>query len=105
MIAEPDTNLIQSQADVQSARLNLDYTEIRSPIDGYVGNRAAETGAYVTAGAYLLSVIPSFEKCNGLWRVRQNVTRLASRSWRRAFWATLPDARSGPPATNWPLYL
>ena len=46
-----------------TARLNLGYTEIRAPIDGYIGNRAAEVGAYVAAGTYLVSVVPSA----GLW--------------------------------------
>ena len=35
---------------LQTAQLNLGYTEIRAPIDGYVGNRAAQVGAYVAAG-------------------------------------------------------
>ena len=55
--------MAQAQADLQTARLNLGYTEIRAPIDGYVGNRAAQVGAYVAAGTYLLSVVPS----HGLW--------------------------------------
>jgi membrane fusion protein (multidrug efflux system) len=53
----------QERADVETAQLNLGYTEITSPIDGYVGNRAAQVGAYVTPGLYLISVIPSA----GLW--------------------------------------
>ena len=56
--------LAQAKADLETARLNLGYTEICSPIDGYVGNRAAQVGAYVANGAYLLSVIPA----HGLWR-------------------------------------
>ena len=47
------------EADLRTARLNLGYTDIRAPIDGYVGNRAAEVGAYVTAGTDLLSVVPA----------------------------------------------
>jgi membrane fusion protein (multidrug efflux system) len=62
-IAEADASLAQSRSDLQTARLNLGYTEITAPIDGYVGNRAAQLGAFVAAGAYLISVIPS----NGLW--------------------------------------
>ena len=62
-IAEADAGLAQSRSDLQTASLNLGYTEIRAPIDGYVGNRAAQVGAFVAAGAYLVSVIPS----NGLW--------------------------------------
>jgi membrane fusion protein (multidrug efflux system) len=62
-IAEARAGIAEATADLETARLNLDYTEIRSPIDGYVGNRAAQVGAYVTSGAYLLSVIPA----HGLW--------------------------------------
>lgn len=62
-IAEARAGVAQANADLQTARLNLGYTEIRSPIDGYVGNRAAQVGAYVANGAYLLSVIPA----QGLW--------------------------------------
>jgi membrane fusion protein (multidrug efflux system) len=53
----------QARADLKAARLNLDYTDIRAPIDGYVGNRAAQVGAYVAPGTYLLSVSPA----HGLW--------------------------------------
>jgi membrane fusion protein (multidrug efflux system) len=62
-IAEAAATLAQARSDVQTAQLNLGYTEIRAPIDGYVGNRAAQVGAYVAAGAYLISVIPA----TGLW--------------------------------------
>lgn len=62
-IAEARAGVAQAKADVETARLNLGYTEICSPIDGYIGNRAAQVGAYVANGAYLLSVIPA----QGLW--------------------------------------
>ncbi|HTT82232.1 MAG TPA: HlyD family secretion protein [Rhizomicrobium sp.] len=62
-IAQARADLAQSQADLRTAQLNLGYTEIRSPIDGYVGNRAIRVGAYVTVGSYLVSVIPA----HGLW--------------------------------------
>jgi membrane fusion protein (multidrug efflux system) len=55
--------LEQARAEREIARLNLGYTEIRAPIDGYVGNRRAHAGAYATAGAQLLSLVPA----NGLW--------------------------------------
>jgi membrane fusion protein (multidrug efflux system) len=60
-IDEAGAAVEQAQADVQTATLNLNYTEVRSPIDGYIGNRAAQVGAYVTGGAYLLTVIPAHE--------------------------------------------
>src|SRR5487761_1706539 len=50
-------------ADRQTAQLNLGYTEIDAPIDGYIGDRAAQIGAYVTSGTELLSVVPA----HGLW--------------------------------------
>jgi membrane fusion protein (multidrug efflux system) len=53
----------QARSDLDTARLNLGYTEIRAPVDGFVGNRAAQLGAYVAAGTYLLSVSPA----HGLW--------------------------------------
>jgi membrane fusion protein (multidrug efflux system) len=62
-IAAARADVAQAKADLETARLNLGYTEICSPIDGYVGNRAAQVGAYVANGAYLLSVIPA----QGLW--------------------------------------
>ena len=58
-IAAARAGVAQAKADLETARLNLGYTEIRSPIDGYVGNRAAQVGAYIKGGAYLLSVIPA----------------------------------------------
>ena len=62
-IDEAHAAVAQAEADLETARLNLGYTEIRSPIDGYVGNRAAQVGAYVASGAYLIRVIPA----RGLW--------------------------------------
>ena len=62
-IAEAQADIGQAQSDLRTAALNLGYTEIRSPIEGFVGNRAAQTGAYVTQGNYLLSIIPA----QGLW--------------------------------------
>jgi membrane fusion protein (multidrug efflux system) len=55
--------LDQAVADCDIARLNLEYTEIRAPIDGVVGNRSARTGAYATVGGYLLAIVPA----SGLW--------------------------------------
>jgi membrane fusion protein (multidrug efflux system) len=52
-----------AEAALSSAQLNLGYTVIRSPIDGYVGDRAAQVGGYVAVGGTLLSVVPA----HGLW--------------------------------------
>ncbi len=60
-IAVAKADVAQAEADLHTAGLNLGYTEIRSPIDGYVGNRAAQIGAYVAGGAYLITVIPAHD--------------------------------------------
>jgi membrane fusion protein (multidrug efflux system) len=62
-VTEAEAEVAQSRSDLDTAQLNLGYTEIRAPIDGYIGNRAAQVGAYVAAGAYLVSIIPA----DGLW--------------------------------------
>jgi membrane fusion protein, multidrug efflux system len=53
----------EAKARLTTANLNLGYTEIHSPIDGYVADRSAQIGAYVTAGTQLLSIAPA----HGLW--------------------------------------
>ncbi len=62
-MAETRASLTQAEADRRTAQLDLGYTRIRSPIDGYVGNRAAQLGAYATVGAALLSIVPA----HSLW--------------------------------------
>ncbi len=42
--------LAAAVAERETARLNLGYTELRAPVDGVVGNRSAQVGAYVTPG-------------------------------------------------------
>jgi membrane fusion protein (multidrug efflux system) len=55
--------LLQAKADRDMAKLNLEYTELRAPVDGTVGNRRARQGAYAQAGAQLLALVPA----DGLW--------------------------------------
>jgi membrane fusion protein (multidrug efflux system) len=55
--------LQQALAERDTARLNLGYTELRAPIDGTVGNRSAQVGAYATVGSQLISLVPS----SSLW--------------------------------------
>jgi membrane fusion protein (multidrug efflux system) len=50
-------------AERDLARLNLSYTELRAPMDGLVGNRSAQVGAYATVGSQLISIVPT----RGLW--------------------------------------
>jgi hypothetical protein len=43
-IAEARASVAQVKADLETARRNLGYTEVRSPIDGYVGKSGAGWG-------------------------------------------------------------
>ena len=50
-------------AERDLAELNVSYTVLRAPIDGVIGNRSAQVGAYASAGSQLISLVPS----HGLW--------------------------------------
>jgi membrane fusion protein (multidrug efflux system) len=45
------------------AMLNVEYTTIRSPVDGYVGNRTGRVGMLANIGVPLLTIVPA----SGLW--------------------------------------
>jgi multidrug efflux system membrane fusion protein len=47
----------QNEAAVESARLNLEYTSIRSPIDGRAGHRLVDNGNVVTANTTTILTI------------------------------------------------
>ncbi len=49
-------------AAAQLAQNNLNYTVIRAPFDGIVGNRAAQLGQHVQPGAQLIAVAPLPDK-------------------------------------------
>jgi len=46
------------KAQLEQARLNLSYTQIRAPVDGMVGERSVQVGNYVGAGTTLMTVVP-----------------------------------------------
>jgi membrane fusion protein (multidrug efflux system) len=48
----------QFQAVLAQAELNLEYTEVKAPIDGIVSQRKAELGQYVQIGQPLLALVP-----------------------------------------------
>ncbi|MGR9578025.1 HlyD family secretion protein [Pandoraea sputorum] len=55
--------LAQAVAERDIAKLNVEYTVLRAPVDGTIGNRRARPGAYAQAGTQLLAVVPA----HGLW--------------------------------------
>lgn len=60
---QSEAALAAAIAERDLAQLNLSYTELRAPIDGTIGNRSAQVGAYAPTGAQLISLVPA----HGLW--------------------------------------
>lgn len=48
----------QALAQLEQAELNLEYTEVRSPAEGYVTEKSAETGNRMQPGQPLMSIVP-----------------------------------------------
>ena len=53
-----DAQIANARAEVAQAELNLGRTQIRAPISGLIGQRAARNGQYVQTGTYLMSLVP-----------------------------------------------
>ncbi len=62
-LTEARAGVAEAKAARTTARLDLGYTRIIAPVTGYVGDRAVQRGAYVTAGTALLAIVPA----HGLW--------------------------------------
>ncbi|MGC4394955.1 efflux RND transporter periplasmic adaptor subunit [Hydrogenophaga sp. T2] len=65
-LREAEANLLAAQAQVQGARLNLGYTQVRAPVAGRIGRLEVTVGNLVAAGpgapvlAHLVSVSPIY---------------------------------------------
>lgn len=55
--AEAEAQLKQTDANLDQAKRDLDYTVIRAPIDGVVGNKHMDVGQLVQPGAQLASLV------------------------------------------------
>jgi membrane fusion protein (multidrug efflux system) len=53
-----DAHVLQLNAQLAQAGLNLSYTLVRSPVTGIVGKRSAEVGQNVSIGQELVDVVP-----------------------------------------------
>ena len=61
--AAAQANRAAAKADLESAQLNLSYTKIFAPVDGYITNMNTSPGTYVYAGEQLLALVDS----NSFW--------------------------------------
>ncbi|WP_028081030.1 efflux RND transporter periplasmic adaptor subunit [Solimonas soli] len=56
-LAQADAALQAARTALDVARLNLERTEVRSPVDGFVNDRTVRVGDYVSTGHAVLSVV------------------------------------------------
>lgn len=54
--------VMRAEAAVDMARLNLSYTVVLAPFDGYLGRRSIEEGQLVGAGQTITTIIPEARK-------------------------------------------
>lgn len=54
-------NVLQSEATVRQAQLNLDYAEIHAPIDGRIARHLVDVGSLVTADTTLLTTVVRYD--------------------------------------------
>ena len=57
--AAAQANRAAAKADLDFAQLNLTYTKIFAPVDGYITNMNTSPGTYVYAGEQLLALVDS----------------------------------------------
>lgn len=57
-----EANILGREAALDMARLNLSYTVLTAPYDGYIGRRSLETGQYVQAGQTISYLVRSSDK-------------------------------------------
>jgi len=55
--AAAQANADAAKAEVQTAKLNLEYTKVFAPVNGYLTNVQTSPGTYVYAGAQLLALV------------------------------------------------
>jgi membrane fusion protein, multidrug efflux system len=96
--AQADAQLVADQASVESAKLNLDFTRVTSPIDGRVGRQLVNIGNLVQADSTQLTTVVSIDPMYAYF----SVDELAAMKYQRL-------ARDGKLATyqhaNVPVYL
>ena len=56
-VTEKTAQVQQAESQLQQADLNLSYTEIRSPSDGFITQRSVQRGTYLTAGQTMFLIV------------------------------------------------
>ncbi|MHC2579603.1 RND family efflux transporter MFP subunit [Bradyrhizobium diazoefficiens] len=106
---EAIANVKAAEATLQTARLNLDYTEVRAPVDGRVGKIEVTVGNLVAAGTAspvltsLVSVNPiyaSFDADEEVVRTRSRTPPASAAISTRSRWRWRPQAAFRRKATS-----
>jgi membrane fusion protein (multidrug efflux system) len=58
-VAERMAGVRQAEAQLEQANLNLSYTEVRAPADGFITLRNVQRGSYLTAGQTMFLIVTS----------------------------------------------
>ena len=58
MVVERQAQVEQAQAQLQQANLNLGYTEVRAPVDGFITMRSVQLGSYLSSGESMFVIVP-----------------------------------------------
>lgn len=56
-VSQQEGQVKYAQAELDNAALNLEWTELRAPCDGWISQRNLELGNYVAAGQHVLSIV------------------------------------------------
>jgi membrane fusion protein (multidrug efflux system) len=56
-VAEREAAVQQAQAELDQANLNLSYTEVRAPTDGFITMRSAQLGSYLTSSQTMFEIV------------------------------------------------
>ena len=57
-----EANILRKEADLDMAKLNLSYTIVTAPYDGYMGRRTLEPGQFVQAGQTISYLVRGNDK-------------------------------------------
>lgn len=98
-VAVDEAQVAQAEAAIETARLNLDYTAIRSPIDGRAGHRLVDLGNVVTANQGTLLSIQRLDPVYTDFTVAENDLSTVQHSMKRGTLRVevrLPDEADHP---------
>jgi len=56
-VAEREAQLQQAEAQLEQADLNLGYTEVRAPVDGFITMRSVQLGSYLAVGQSMFLIV------------------------------------------------